>query len=43
MLICVVQNDELYSACAYYGNLFRVEDLVEQGASVNNKIGWVSV
>ena len=43
MLICVVQDDKLHRACAYYGNLSRVEDLVKQGASVNSKIGWVSV
>ena len=42
MLICVVQDRELYSACAN-GNLLLVQHLVKQGANVNSKIVSVSV
>ena len=41
MLICVVQDGELYSACDD-GNLLLVQCLVEQGANVDRK-GQVSV
>ena len=42
MLICVLQDDELHSACGD-GNLLLVQCLVKQGANVNSKSGLVSV
>ena len=41
MLICVLQDDELHSACRD-GNLSLVQRLVRQDANVNSK-DWVSV
>ena len=41
MLICVVQDRELHSAC-HGGNLSLVQRLVKQGANVSIK-EWVSV
>ena len=42
MLICVVQDRELYSACRD-GNLVLIDWLVKQGANVNSKNGLVSI
>ena len=42
MLSCVLQDGKLCIACAN-GKLLLVQCLVNQGANVNSKIGWVSV
>ena len=42
MLVCVVQDEELCSACGD-GNLSHVQFWVKQSANVNSKSGLVSV